>query len=50
VWFIELFGGVFLAGLLWAQLEYGWRWALPSGAGVALAMLLIRRAVRRRSS
>jgi hypothetical protein len=50
LWFIELFGAVFLAAGVWAGIENGWGWGGGAGIGVALSMLSIRRAIRRRRS
>ena len=50
VWFIEVFGLLFLIGTLWVGVEHGIVWGTSTAVSVALAMLLIRGAVKRRTS
>jgi ATP-dependent Clp protease adaptor protein ClpS len=51
VWFIEVFGVLFLTGTIWVGVERGGLWdgSVAIGIGVGVAMLLIRRAVRHRA-
>ena len=48
VWFIGLFGGLFLIGTIWVGVERGVLLGGSSACGVAVAMLFVRRAVRQR--
>lgn len=49
VWAIEVFGVLFLAGIIWAGIEQGLAWGGPA-VSVPVAMILVRRAVRQRTS
>ena len=48
VWFIEVFGCFFLTCMVWVAVERGLDWGIVPAIGVAVAMVRIRWAVRRR--
>lgn len=48
VWAIEVFGVLFLAGVVWVGVDQGLAWGGPA-VSVPLAMILVRRAVRQRA-
>ncbi len=50
LWFIEAFGMLFLIGTVWVGYEYGLIWGGTSAVSVAVAMILVRRAVRQREA
>jgi hypothetical protein len=49
LWFIELTGLVLLTAFVWLWVVHDQVWGAPGCIGVISAMLLVRRAVRRRS-
>ncbi|QEL17163.1 hypothetical protein [Limnoglobus roseus] len=50
VWFIEVFGVLLLVGVSVLAVAEGFVWGIATVINVAVAMILIRRAVRRRAA
>lgn len=45
IWFIELFGLLFFIALVWVGIQKGWMLGVSMAVGVAISMLMVRRAI-----